>query len=91
MEKPSLLWLRQELQLRDHPALAATFGDGALIPVYVFDEGPGQNWIGAAQRSWLRHSLTGLGAGDARLGSRLTGHQAARARAMAACEAARVS
>lgn len=71
MINPSLLWLRQDLRLRDNPALIAALRDGAVIPVYVLDHGPDRNWIGAAQRWWLHHSLAALGADYAKAGSRL--------------------
>lgn len=71
VKRPSLLWLRQDLRLRDHPALAAAVRDGAVIPVYVLDEGPDRNWIGGAQRWWLHHSLAALGGAYARFGNRL--------------------
>ena len=36
----SLLWLRRDLRLHDHPALrAALDGDGPVVPVFCFDEG----------------------------------------------------
>ncbi|RDE05192.1 cryptochrome/photolyase family protein [Sphingomonas aracearum] len=68
----SLLWLRQDLRLSDHPALLAAVEEGAVIPVYVLDdETPGEWRIGGAQRWWLHGSLAAL---DERLrerGSRL--------------------
>ncbi len=35
--KPSLLWLRRDLRLLDHPALCAAAEDGAVIPVFILD------------------------------------------------------
>ena len=36
---PALLWLRRELRLRDHAALAAAIASGRpVLPVYVLDE-----------------------------------------------------
>jgi deoxyribodipyrimidine photo-lyase len=68
----SLLWLRQDLRLRDQPALAAAAGEGAVIPVYILDdETPGRWKIGGAQRWWLHHSLARLDEDFRRLGSRL--------------------
>lgn len=68
----SLLWLRQDLRLHDHPALLAAIADGAVVPVYVLDdEAPAEHRIGAAQRWWLHHSLTSLGAAYAACGNRL--------------------
>ncbi len=68
----SLLWLRQDLRVSDHPALAAAMAEGEVLPVYVLDdEGPAQWSIGGAQRWWLHHSLTGLAASHAKRGATL--------------------
>lgn len=57
----SLLWLRQNLRVSDHPALHAAIAEGQVIPVYVLDdETPEEMRIGAAQRWWLHHSLAAL-------------------------------
>lgn len=59
---PSLLWLRQDLRISDHPALAAAMAEGGVVPVYILDdERPGAWRIGGAQRWWLHHSLVALG------------------------------
>ena len=72
MTTPVLLWLRQDLRLHDQPAVIAAAEAGAVIPVYVLDdEGPGAWRIGGAQRWWLHHSLTSLGAALEAKGSRL--------------------
>lgn len=71
MKNLSLLWIRQDLRLRDNPALLAAIRDGAVIPVYVLDHGSDRNWFGAAQRWWLHHSLSALGADYVKTGSRL--------------------
>jgi len=58
---PSILWLRQDLRLSDHPALVAAAGEGPVVPVYVLDDDrPGEYAIGGAQRWWLHHSLAAL-------------------------------
>lgn len=58
MSEPTLLWLRQDLRLRDQPALIAAAGEGPVIPVYVLDdETPGHWRMGGAQRWWLHHTL----------------------------------
>jgi deoxyribodipyrimidine photo-lyase len=68
----SLLWLRQDLRLRDHPALLGAIADGSVLPVYVLDDsGPGSHAIGSAQRWWLYHSLKHLDEGYRNLGNRL--------------------
>ena len=62
MTAPVLLWLRQDLRLRDNPALTAAAHDGPVIPVYVLDDdAPGRWRIGAAQRWWLHHALAAIG------------------------------
>ena len=61
MADPVILWLRQDLRLRDNPALTAAAYDGPVIPIYVLDDdAPGKWRIGAAQRWWLHHSLENL-------------------------------
>jgi deoxyribodipyrimidine photo-lyase len=70
----TLVWFRQDLRLRDHPALdAAAKRGGAVVPVYVWapeDEG---EWApGGASRWWLHHSLAALDASLRERGSQLT-------------------
>ena len=58
----SVLWLRRDLRLHDHPALveAATTTD-EVVPLFVIDA---SLWTtsGGARREYLRHSLTALNA-----------------------------
>lgn len=56
----SLLWFRQDLRLRDNPALLAAAERGAVVPVYVFDDHNPEAAIGGAGQWWLRHSLESL-------------------------------
>ncbi|MDD3180411.1 MAG: deoxyribodipyrimidine photo-lyase [Opitutaceae bacterium] len=58
----TLVWFRQDLRLRDNPALAAAHQRGApIIPVYILDEmGEGRWPPGSASRWWLHHSLVAL-------------------------------
>ncbi len=72
-DRPVLLWLRQDLRLADHPALAAAVRTGRkVIPVYVLDdETPGRWAMGGASRWWLGMSLPRLDAALRGLGSRL--------------------
>jgi deoxyribodipyrimidine photo-lyase len=69
----TILWLRQDLRLSDHPALAAALErGGALLPVYIWEPGEQGEWApGAASRWWLHESLSALGADLAVRGSRL--------------------
>ena len=67
----TLLWLRQDLRLADQPALQrALTCDGAVVPVYVLEQG--QAWApGAAARVFLHDSLAALNEAFATRGSRL--------------------
>ncbi|MFL6070691.1 MAG: deoxyribodipyrimidine photo-lyase, partial [Actinomycetes bacterium] len=60
MPTRSVLWLRRDLRLHDHPALveAATTRD-EVLPLFVIDPAL---WTtaGAARREYLRHSLAAL-------------------------------
>jgi len=56
----TLLWFRQDLRLRDNPALAAAAVRGRVVPIFILDE-TDKNWApGAASRWWLHHSLNAL-------------------------------
>ncbi|MCK6454771.1 MAG: deoxyribodipyrimidine photo-lyase [Alphaproteobacteria bacterium] len=64
----SIAWLRRDLRLADNPALAAAARRGAVLPLYILDDGDG---LGGAQRWWLHHSLAALERDLGRLGSLL--------------------
>ena len=70
---PAIVWFRQDLRLRDNPALdAASRRGGPVIPVYVMDEeGEGAWPLGGASRWWLHHSLEALSESLRERGSRL--------------------
>ena len=69
----TLVWFRQDLRLADNPALqTAAALSGAVIPVYLLENGDGPWAAGGASRWWLHHSLAALTADLARVGSRLT-------------------
>mgnify|MGYP006276101367 CR=1 FL=1 len=58
----ALLWLRDDLRLADHPALAAALQKGyAVLPLYI-DEPPSpeSRAMGAASKVWLHHALSAL-------------------------------
>jgi deoxyribodipyrimidine photo-lyase len=59
---PVILWFRQDLRLRDNPALAAALArGGAVVPVFILDDaGEGRWQAGGATRWWLHHSLAAL-------------------------------
>ena len=58
----TLLWLRQDLRLADHPALQAAIARGApVIPVFLWAPHEEAPWEpGAASRWWLHRSLGSL-------------------------------
>jgi len=60
MDTPiTLLWLRQDLRLADHPALRFAAARGRVVPVYIRD--PAEVWPpGAASRWALHHALRSL-------------------------------
>jgi len=56
----TLLWFRQDLRLRDNPALAAAAARGPVVPVFILDD-TDKHWSpGAASLWWLHHSLHAL-------------------------------
>ncbi len=69
----TLVWLRQDLRLRDHAAFAAAVArGGAILPVFILDEAGEGDWpMGAASRWWLHHSLTRLDEALRQRGGRL--------------------
>ncbi len=70
MTAPTLLWLRRDLRLADHPALAAALDRGGpVMPVFVLD--PLVEGWGAAPRWRLAASLADLAGSLERKGSRL--------------------
>ena len=69
----TLVWFRQDLRLEDNPALhAASQGNGAVIPVYIWSPEDEGDWPpGAASRWWLHQSLRALDRDLRKRGSRL--------------------
>jgi len=67
---PTLLWLRRDLRLSDHPGWAAALGRGGpVIPVFIFD--PIFEDYGAAPKWRLGQSLAALSRDLEAAGSRL--------------------
>lgn len=58
----SIVWFRQDLRLRDNPALTRAAARGPIVPVYILDEATpaAGRGIGGAGRWWLHHSLAAL-------------------------------
>lgn len=69
----TLLWLRLDLRLADHPALQAALARGGpVIPVFLWAPHEEAPWEpGAASRWWLHRSLAALQDALERCGSRL--------------------
>ena len=56
-----LVWFRQDLRLKDNPALYHAAGKGSFLPVYILDEAnTGGTDTGEAGGWWLHHSLCSL-------------------------------
>lgn len=59
----TLMWFRQDLRLRDNPALSFASEHGAVLPVYIFDTHSPEHFIpGGASKWWLHQSLKALNA-----------------------------
>ena len=64
----SIMWFRQDLRVKDNPALNAACDMGKIVPIYIFDESaPDGRMPGGASKWWLHHSLKSLN-------KRLNGH-----------------
>jgi deoxyribodipyrimidine photo-lyase len=81
-----IVWLRQDLRLADHAALAAAAASGrTVVPLFVLDdESPGHWRMGEASRWWLHGSLSVLAAELARLGAPLVLRRGAAAQTVSA-------
>ena len=54
-------WFRQDLRVGDNPGLLRASQHGAVMPIYILDDGAaGEYAMGAASRWWLHHSLGSL-------------------------------
>ena len=64
----SIMWFRQDLRVKDNPALNAACASGNIIPIYIYDtKTPDGREPGGASKWWLHHSLSSLN-------KRLNGH-----------------
>ncbi len=72
-DSTSIVWFRQDLRVRDNPALlAAASRGGPVVPVYIWSPDDHGDWEpGGARKWWLHHSLQSLRESLANLGSRL--------------------
>ncbi len=67
--KKTIIWFRNDLRLKDNPALYNAAQRGMIIPVYIFDDETAAKWkIGSASKWWLHKSLVALAADFAALG-----------------------
>lgn len=59
---PVIVWFRQDLRLKDNPALLAAHQSGhAIVPLFILDDDNSGEWkLGAASRWWLHKSLQAL-------------------------------
>ncbi|MBU2534267.1 MAG: DNA photolyase family protein [Alphaproteobacteria bacterium] len=59
-QPPVIVWFRNDLRLRDHPALSAAAG-APIVAVHVLDDAAAGNWArGGASRWWLHQSIDAL-------------------------------
>jgi deoxyribodipyrimidine photo-lyase len=58
----TIIWFRQDLRMRDNPALAAAALRGPVVPIFILDVSNSESsWrLGGASRWWLHHSLVAL-------------------------------
>jgi deoxyribodipyrimidine photo-lyase len=68
----TIVWFRQDLRLRDNPALRAACDRGGwVLPLYILTDDERDWALGGASRWWLHQSLTQLAASLDQRGSRL--------------------
>ena len=48
----SLMWFRQDLRLRDNPALTAAANSGPILPIYILDDTNSAPWQLGAASHW---------------------------------------
>ena len=57
----SIMWFRQDLRVKDNPALNAACDMGKIVPIYIYDDtAPNGREPGGASKWWLHHSLSSL-------------------------------
>ena len=60
-ETKSIVWFRQDLRLKENPALEFAVSLGKVLPIYILDQENAGDWPpGKASRWWLHHSLASL-------------------------------
>jgi deoxyribodipyrimidine photo-lyase len=59
--KASIMWFRQDLRVKDNPALIKAAKQSKVLPVYIYDTSVPQNAVlGGASKWWLHHALVAL-------------------------------
>lgn len=60
-KQTTLVWFRQDLRIKDNPALNWAVEQGSIIPLYILDEeSQDVEALGPASKWWLHHSLESL-------------------------------
>jgi len=55
------MWFRQDLRIKDNPALNYAISMGQVLPIYIHDDTHCKQWkLGEASAWWLHHSLKSL-------------------------------
>ena len=61
MVKRNIIWFRQDLRVKDNPALVAAAKSGVVLPVFIDDSDTPQAYQrGASSQWWLHSALTSL-------------------------------
>lgn len=55
--RKTLVWVRQDIRLLDHPALHAAAKEGDVALIYTIDESKDNRPLGRASKWWLKQSL----------------------------------
>ena len=57
----AIIWFRQDLRVKDNPALTYAASFGEVLPIYILDEKNNADFpLGRATRWWLNYSLLSL-------------------------------
>ena len=57
----SIIWFRQDLRVKDNPALISAAKASDLLPIYIWDTTiPNKGQLGGASKWWLHHALEAL-------------------------------
>jgi deoxyribodipyrimidine photo-lyase len=57
----NIIWFRQDLRVKDNPALVEAVTAGDILPIYILDDiNANEDKMGGASRVWLHHALTSL-------------------------------